>query len=68
MLLELEKLEERIAEAAEAVRVLREQNGDLLGRIAHLEEERDRLLEEREDLAERIGRLVQKIDALRTEL
>jgi predicted nuclease with TOPRIM domain len=68
MLGELEKLEERIAEAAKAVQVLREQNQDLAGRVGLLEEDRKRLLEERAALADRISRLVDKVDALRTEI
>jgi hypothetical protein len=68
MLGELEKLEERIAEAARAVQVLREQNQDLAGRVGLLEEDRKRLLEERALLADRISRLVDKVDALRTEI
>ena len=68
MLGELEKLEERIAEAAKAVQVLREQNRHLAERLDLLEQERIRLLEERTTLADRIGRLVDKVDALRMEI
>ncbi len=68
MLVELEKLEERIAEAAETMRVLREQNLQMSDRIAALEQERRLLMEERENLAERIAHLVDKVDALRLEL
>jgi uncharacterized protein YoxC len=68
MLGEIEKLEERIDEAARAVQVLREQNQGLTERVGLLEEERKRLLEERMTLAERISRLVDKVDALRTEI
>lgn len=68
MLGELEKLEERVAEAARAVQVLREQNRSLVERLGLLEQERTRLLEERATLADRIGRLVDKVDALRMEI
>ncbi len=68
MIAELEKLEERIAEAAEAIRILREQNRELSGRVAALEDERRKFEEERASLEERIARLVEKVDALRMEL
>lgn len=68
MIAELDRLEERIAEAAEAIRELREQNRDLKGRIAELEEERREFVEERASLAGRIAHLVEKVDALRMEL
>ncbi len=68
MIAELEKLEERIAEAAEAIRILREQNRELSGRVAALEDERRKFEEERASLGERIARLVEKVDALRMEL
>jgi cell division protein FtsB len=68
MLGELEKLEERIADAAKAVQVLREQNQGLTERVSLLEDEKRRLLEERATLAERVSRLVDKVDALRTEI
>lgn len=68
MLAELEKLEERIVEAARTVRGLRDQNAALGERVVALERERQRLLEERETLAERIALLLDKVDALRLEL
>lgn len=68
MLGELEKLEERIADAARAVQVLREQNQGLAERVGLLEGEKKRLLDERAALADRISRLVDKVDALRTEI
>lgn len=68
MLVELDKLEDRIAEAAETIRALREQNRELAARLAAFEQERVRFLEERATLAERIARLVDRVDALRTEL
>jgi hypothetical protein len=68
MLSEIEKLEERIEETARAVLVLREQNQGLAERVGLLEEEKKRLLEERVTLADRISRLVDKVDALRTEI
>ena len=67
MLGELEKLEGRIAEAAKAVQVLREQNQALAERLDLCEQERKRLLEERATLADRISRLIDKVDALRIE-
>jgi chromosome segregation ATPase len=68
MIAELDKLEERIDEAAEAIRALKEQNRELAARLAVLERERGQHLEERSALAERIARLVDRVDALRTEL
>jgi FtsZ-binding cell division protein ZapB len=68
MLSELEKLEQRIGEAVDALRGLREQNVGLAGRIQSLESENARLLEERAELADRITRLVDKVDALRLEI
>jgi FtsZ-binding cell division protein ZapB len=68
MITELDKLEERIAEAADTIRVLKERNRELAARIAAFERERSQFLEERSALAERIARLVERVDALRTEL
>ncbi len=68
MIAELDKLESRIAEAAETIRLLREQNRALSDRLQEIEEERRRFTEERSHLAERIARLVDKVDALRLEL
>ncbi len=68
MIAELEKLEERIVEAADVVRTLREENKRLCDRIALLEQERLELLQERSAFADRIGKLVDKVDALRLEL
>ena len=68
MLVELDKLEERIVEATEMIRLLREQNRTLEARLAAAEEERNRFLEERTTLAERVARLVERVDALRMEL
>ena len=65
---ELDKLEARIADAAETIRVLREQNKEFEARLSVVEEERRKFLEERSALAERIARLVDRVDALRTEL
>jgi FtsZ-binding cell division protein ZapB len=68
MLTELDKLEERIGEAVEALRVLREEREGLAGRLKTLETEKQMLLDERAELAERIARLVDKVDALRLEI
>jgi chromosome segregation ATPase len=68
MLVELDKLEDRIAETAESIRALREQNRELAARLSAYEQERVQFLEERSSLAERITRLVERVDALRTEL
>ena len=68
MIGEMEKLESRIAEAAEAIRALRETNRQLSDRLQEVEAERRRFAEERSLLAERVARLVEKVDALRLEL
>lgn len=68
MLGELDKLEGLITQAAETIRLLREENRRLAQRIAACEEEQKRFLEERAQLAERVTRLVDKVDALRMEL
>jgi len=68
MLGELDKLEERIVEAAETIRLLREQNRELQTRLERVEQEHSHFLEERSTLAQRITRLVDRVDALRMEL
>jgi chromosome segregation ATPase len=68
MLTELDKLEERIAEAADTIRALREQKEMIEQRLTQVERERDQYLAERATLAERIARLVDRVDALRLEL
>ena len=68
MLGELDKLEERIVETAETIRLLREQNRELQIRLEQIEQERSRFLKERTVLAQRITRLVDRVDALRMEL
>ena len=68
MLGELDKLEEKIGEAAETIRILRDQNRELQTRLDQAERERGRFLEERTVLAERISKLVDRVDALRMEL
>lgn len=68
MLEELDKLEERIVETAETIRLLREQNRELQIRLEQIEQERSRFLKERTVLAQRITRLVDRVDALRMEL
>ena len=68
MFAELEKLEERIAEAAETIRVLLGRNRELEKELASLREDRSRYAEERAALTERIARLVDRVDALRMEL
>ncbi len=64
----LDRLEARVAEAAEMIRLLREQNREFELRLNGFEEERKKLIEERSTLAERIARLVERVDALRTEI
>ena len=68
MLTELDKLEEKIVETAETIRLLQEQNRELSQRLAAIEEEHSRFSMERKELAERIARLVDRVDALRAEL
>ena len=68
MIAELDRLEERIAEAAETIRSLKDQNGELEARLVKIEEERDRYLEERSTLGDRISRLLERVDALRLEI
>ena len=68
MITELERLEERIAQAAEMIQALKEKNRELVERVAQLEGEQKRYAEERSLLAERIARMVDKVDALRLEI
>ena len=68
MIAELDRLEERIAEAAETIRSLKDQNEELEARLVKIEEERDRYLEERSTLGDRISRLLERVDALRLEI
>ena len=68
MIAELEKLEERITEAAETIQVLLGRNRELEKRLAGLEDDRRRDAEERTALTERVARLVDRVDALRMEL
>ena len=68
MLGELDRLERRVNEVAETIRLLREQNRDFEARLTDFEEEWGRLLEERTALAGRIARLVERVDALSTDL
>jgi chromosome segregation ATPase len=68
MIAELDRLEERIEEAAGAIQTLREQKERIEARLAEVEQERDRYLQERTKLAERVARLVERVDALRLEI
>ncbi len=68
MLGELDKLEEMFHEAAEMIRLLREENQTLARRIADCERDLKRFEAQRTELAERVARLVDKVDALRVEL
>ena len=68
MIAELDRLEERIEEAAGAIQALREQKEQIEARLAKVEQERDRYLQERTKLAERVARLVERVDALRLEI